>query len=138
MSEGNFWQEIKRNIGHIGHWSRIESHATADGFPDTVWTVFGTEAKIELKHATIKKKMEIRPSQVRWFRKNVKNQGNPWLFAKIERKAQVPVYLLFKGETVLEIYDITNIDTLIKMSDYAWTNSVDWSDFIEIILKEGT
>jgi len=135
-NESNLWQEIKTAIGHIGHWSRIESHATANGFPDTVWTILGTETKIELKHGTIKKKMKVRSSQVRWFRKNIKNGGKPWLFVKIERKAQVPVYLLFKGETVLKIYDITDINILGEMSDYAWFNSVDWDKFIEIILKE--
>jgi len=137
MSEANFWKEIKKNIGHIGHWSRIESHATADGFPDTAWTVMGTEAKIELKHGTIKKKIEIRPSQVRWFRKNVKNGGRPWLFAKIDNMVS-PIYLLFKGETVLEIYNITDTNTLAEMSDYAWIGKVPWDKFVEIILKEGT
>ena len=51
MSETNFWKEIKKNIGYIGHWSRIESHATADGFPDTVLTINSHETKMELKFA---------------------------------------------------------------------------------------
>ena len=130
MSEANFWKEIKKNVGHLGHWTRIESHATADGFPDTVLTIDAYETKIELKHA-IDKVPEIRPSQVRWFRKNVRNGGKPWVFAKIEING-VNNYFLIHGYMVQNMYD-KPLEFWLRTNIIKWEGKIDWNEFIKHI-----
>ena len=131
MSEANFWKEIKKNVGHIGHWNRIESHATADGFPDTAFSINGVGGTIELKYvASDLVPPDIRASQVRWFRKNVKNGGNCWLFSKIGN-----LYLLHKGYHVEFIHDF-NVDYWKMHAEGKWENKVDWDEFIALITKE--
>ena len=129
MSEANFWKEIKKNIGHIGQWSRIESHATANGFPDTVFTMSSNSAFIELKQEDNETKTpEIRPSQVRWFRKNIKNGGNSWLFSKIGN-----MYLLHKGEHVPTLCE-SDIAIWKELAHLIWTDDMEWDEFIYHVL----
>ena len=128
MSEANFWKEIKKNVGHVGHWSRIESHATADGFPDTVFTKNDTTAFIELKQEDDETKTpHIRPSQVRWFRREVRNGGNCWLFSKIGN-----TYLLHKGYHVGFLHTF-GIELWKMHAEGQWENNVDWDEFIKCI-----
>lgn len=133
MSEHNFWLEIKREIGHLGHWSRLESHATADGFPDTSLTAAELEVKIELKHSNKAEAPEIRPSQVRWFRRNIKHHGNPLLFAKLQVK-NTNYWLLFDGKTVIDgLYRMKKCSQWIAMADYRWADKMDWDELWKVL-----
>lgn len=131
MSEANFWKEVKKNIGHKGHWSRIESHATADGFPDTVFTIKNVDGFIELKQESDETKTPtIRPSQVRWFRRAVRNGSNCWLFSKIGN-----TYLLHEGFHVEFIYSF-EIEYWKMHANGKWENKVDWDEFLQLITGE--
>lgn len=132
MSETNFWKEIKNNVGHLGHWSRIESHATSDGFPDTVLTIDGFETKIELKYCNEKKPFEIRPSQIRWFRKNVRNGGEPWVFIKAEMKIRT-FYILARGRVIDYLEDKPLKTWLNPQLNKIWYDKMDWDEFLKCI-----
>ncbi len=130
MSEGNFWKEIRRNIGHLGHWSRIESHATADGFPDTIFTKDMNTAFIELKQEDNEAKTpHIRPSQVRWFRREVRNGGNCWLFSKIGN-----IYLLHKGYHV-EFLHSMGVEYWFMHAEGKWIDEMEWDELIYLLLN---
>jgi len=76
MSESALWKHMKKNIGHLGHFSRVESHETSSGIPDVDYCIRGVEGHIELKFAR-GKIPKIRGTQVRWFRDRAKQGGNP-------------------------------------------------------------
>lgn len=60
-----------------GHLSWVESHATSAGFPDVDCCHLGKIAQIELKVVKAKGKIEIRPTQYRWFKDRHKAGGEP-------------------------------------------------------------
>lgn len=133
-SEAAFWQEIKRNIGHLGHWSRIESHSTSEGFPDTSLTAAELEVKIELKYTNRIHAPEIRPSQVRWFRKNVKWGGNPLLFVKVQRLDNTNYWLLFNGVRVVNgLYKLKKTRQWMALADYKWADTMDWDELWKVL-----
>lgn len=76
MSEGNgaFWTYLQKHLPKEGHYTRIESHDTAPGFPDVVYTLNGTTGFIELKDAKrpgakypFKGESGLRAAQIRWM-----------------------------------------------------------------------
>lgn len=130
MSEANFWKEIKKNVGHKGHWTRIESHATADGFPDAVFTVNNVDGVIELKYENSNGETpEIRSSQIRWFRRAARNGSNCWLFSKVDN-----LYILHKGYKVPFIHD-KNLFIWIAEAKKVWIDNMDWVEFLALITK---
>ena len=130
MSEANFWIEIKKNVGHKGHWSRIESHATADGFPDTVFTIKMVDGFIELKQEDdYGKTPKIRPSQVRWFRRAARQGCNCWLFSKID-----DFYLLHEGKEVPALIDLP-FHEWVTSAKVVWKKHIDWNEFLALITK---
>lgn len=52
-----------------GHVVQLESHATANGVPDTNAHVMTRDVWIEMKFTRGNKKFEVRPSQKTWFRR---------------------------------------------------------------------
>lgn len=82
--ESDLWRylriSIKPQIG--GHWSRIESHATAIGVPDVNASRFGWDVWIELKQGD---DANIRPAQYRWIKDRLKEGNkNIWIIHQQE------------------------------------------------------
>lgn len=129
MSEANLWEEMKKSIGHFGHFSRIESHDTSPGFPDVNFCVLGFEGNVELKFSDDLKHMpEIRPSQIRWMNKRVKCGGNPWLLVKWGN-----TYMLIRGQYAKFIYKSNNIDLWVNYSVRTWS-TMNWAEMLDIML----
>lgn len=78
MSESSFWNYLRKLLPKGGHYTRIESHDTAAGFPDVHYTLNGNSGTIELKDAKrpgakypFKGESGIRPSQRRWMAEEI-------------------------------------------------------------------
>ncbi len=80
MSEASFWGYLRKLLPKEGHYTRIESHDTAPGFPDVHFTLNGTSGTIELKDAKrpgakypFKGESGLRPAQIRWIAEEIDN-----------------------------------------------------------------
>lgn len=78
MSEASFWKYLRKLLPAYGHFTRIESHDTASGFPDVHFTLEGKSGTIELKDAKrpgakhpFSGKSGLRRSQITWIREEV-------------------------------------------------------------------
>lgn len=131
MSENNFWHQLRNGIYHKGHFSRIESHATSNGFPDIDFCTLGISGQIELKYTNSMTAPEIRPSQVRWFKKRTKHDGNAWLFVKVE--VDKTFYLLIPQDRVVEVASQSHIMDWFKYSIHIWEGQMNWDDFLDTI-----
>lgn len=83
MSEASFWKYLQKILPKDGHYTRIESHDTASGFPDVHYTLNGTSGTIELKDAKrpgakypFSRESGLRRSQVRWIETETEAHGN--------------------------------------------------------------
>jgi len=131
MSESGFWKYMSKNVKHMGHFNRIESHDLSVGFPDVEYCIASCCSTIELKYGA-NEVPEIRPSQVRWFNKRIKHGGNPWLFAHIIVKGE-DHYLLFKGKHVKILCKSDDLAEWFSLSHRSWTGKVDWSSLIRVL-----
>ena len=82
MSESSFWTYLRKRLPKGGHYTRIESHDTATGFPDVHYTYHGNSGTIELKDAKrpgakfpFRRESELRKSQLDWIRDEVNTGG---------------------------------------------------------------
>jgi hypothetical protein len=73
MSESSFWKYLSKLLP-TGHYTRVESHDTAAGFPDVHYTLNGNSGTIELKDAKrpgakhpFKGESGLRRSQITWM-----------------------------------------------------------------------
>lgn len=92
------------------HLSWIESHETSPGIPDieycvkTPHQIGGVVGNIELK--ALGDNMEVRPSQLKWFRERMAAGGNPLILVKVYidsprkflmKKSDTEVHELYPG-----------------------------------------
>lgn len=78
MSEASFWKYLSKLLPQDGHFTRIESHDTAPGFPDVHYTLDGKSGTIELKDAKcpgakypFRGKSGLRKSQITWMEQEI-------------------------------------------------------------------
>jgi len=83
VSEASFWTYLSKLLPKEGHYSRIESHDTASGFPDVVYTLNGSSGTIELKDAKrpgakhpFKGESGLRKSQITWINEELAANGD--------------------------------------------------------------
>jgi hypothetical protein len=90
-SEHNLWTRIRTNIGHRGHFVRMEFNPEA-GIPDVDYCIKGTEGKIELKHTAIVPARAntavftnggLRDAQIAWIYTRVRHGGRVWILSQI-------------------------------------------------------
>jgi len=130
--EGDLWLQFAEHMKPYGHFSRVESPETSDGIPDIDFCIAGTESHMELKfnNGDRAKKDFIRPSQVRWFRKRIKEGGHPWLFA-LFLVGGTRYYMLF--DDLSEIYDARDYSTWARHSFRTWHGKMNWDQLASII-----
>ena len=82
MSEASFWNYLRKLLPKEGHYTRIESHDTAVGFPDVHYTLNGISGTIELKDAKrpgakypFSRESGLRRSQIAWIRDELDASG---------------------------------------------------------------
>lgn len=83
---------LRKYLGTLlgGHLSQIESHATANGVPDTNHHAGGRDNWLELKWTHGKKKFKLRPSQMTWFRRRGRaGARNLWVLWRHEIDGQI-------------------------------------------------
>lgn len=133
MSEQNFWEEMSSNLGHRGHFSRVESHSTSAGIPDIDFCMSDVESHIELKYGDEKKAPSIRPSQVKWFARRVKAGGHPIIIAKIVLK-DGPRYCFYSGSKARELYDAKTSQDWLDLANLVYCSPA-WDTFYYKILE---
>jgi hypothetical protein len=86
VSEASFWNYLRKLLPKEGHYTRIESHDTAVGFPDVHYTLNGISGTIELKDAKrpgakfpFSRESGLRRSQVIWIRDEIAAEGHIFL-----------------------------------------------------------
>lgn len=145
MSESGLWNEMRNNIGHLGHFSRVESGATSAGIPDVDFCLdLGFEGHIELKFAdlgceakprTLKKNF-VRPTQVKWFRNRAKAGSiSNWIFAKFIRCGK-PHYLLFTGYNIENLAKTNKPDDWVLLANYVWHDEMNWKELVNYLTKK--
>jgi len=92
MIERTFWAKIRAKVGHLGHFSRVESLCTV-GYPDVDYCVDGVSGKIELKYkrewpkktdTPVFLKGGLREAQVVWIENRVRAGGLVWILAGVD------------------------------------------------------
>lgn len=131
MSEGKLWKEMSKNIGHLGHFSRVESHETSSGIPDVDYCINGTEGHVELKHGN-NSAPRIRGTQVRWFRHRIKAGGYPWMFTHIVIKKK-DYYMLHKAAQMIELATERDVDVWLNTAAFVWSGSMGWHELVECL-----
>lgn len=133
MSEQHMWEEIRDNIGHLGHFCRVESGLTSPGIPDIEYCIEGVRNNLELKHADKKARPKVRPTQVRWFRKRNRAGGRPWLFLRDDRGV-TPMYYLFDCKTVPKLARL-HVDEWLPLAFRTWAGKMDWHQFFGMLIS---
>lgn len=91
MSEHSLWERIRNNIGHRGHFTRLEFNPEA-GVPDVDFCIKGVEGKIELKYTgaaparadtPVFKHGGLRDPQVIWIYTRWRHGGNVFVLPQI-------------------------------------------------------
>jgi hypothetical protein len=144
MSESNLWSYISSNIGHKGHFNRMESHATALGFPDVEYCIGGLCGQLELKYFEKGKKLPIvRPAQIGWFTQRVNAGGYPWILLKMQGFGNKPKANFFligphdiqKIDPVLKVLvwkdSIEGLSMLTQIAKYNWVGSIDFDELLD-------
>ena len=129
--EKSFWMQICLYLFPHGHFSRVESGATASGIPDVDYCVNGVESHIELKVCSdTRKGVKLRDTQYRWFRERVEAGGHPVLLLKVI--GSIPSYYLFYGKTIVEMkgHRHTMLRYWDNHADASWEGSINFEDLI--------
>lgn len=124
MSESNLWNWLRDVALPLGQYSRIESGATAPGFPDVSCQILEVPSfTLELKfsctpEATMPFTPEhgMRRSQIRWIKENIQNGGTVFIIAEV-----TPHIYIFRGHVADQINGANHakleglaIDTIFK------------------------
>lgn len=124
MSEASFWKYLSKLLPKEGHYTRIESHDTAPGFPDVDYTLNGNRGKIELKDAKrpgakypFKGQSGLRSSQFRWMNEELAADGDERLFLALQCGDRV--YLLKAALYYDELHRMTE-DEIYHVATVRW------------------
>ena len=132
MSESRLWQYIDNNIGHIGHFSRVESPNTSSGIPDVDYCIKGFTNHLELKYSGTSW-AKLRPTQSAWFRRRVKNGGVP-LLLHMNAKLGIPEYAVIKGLFVPNLVKFKTEDWY-EFAHVVWQEKINWDELIQILVN---
>ncbi len=122
MNESNTWDFMKIVLP-LGHYSRIESHDTAPGFPDVHYQIPpGICGTMELKcaknaQATIpfpadSEQGGLRRSQLKWIKDNLEFNGTVWIVAEVTPYIHIipgSRATKFNGATRLQLFEISKM-----------------------------
>jgi hypothetical protein len=121
MSEDSFWNYLRTLLPAQGHYTRIESHDTAPGFPDVHYTLEGVTGTIELKDAKkpgakypFRGQSGLRKGQRVWMRQQTDSGGLIFLALQCGDR----VYILRTTDTD-NVHDILHIMTEEDVSNSA-------------------
>lgn len=124
VSEASFWKYLRKLLPKEGHYTRIESHDTAPGFPDVHYTLNGNRGLIELKDAKrpgakypFSRESGLRSSQITWIDTELEANGDERLFLALQCGDRV--YLLKAALYYDELHRMTE-DAIIRVASVKW------------------
>lgn len=124
MSEASFWKYLLKLLPKEGHYTRIESHDTAPGFPDVHYTLNGNRGLIELKDAKrpgakhpFSGASGLRKTQIRWINEELTADGDERLFLALQCGDRV--YLLKAALYYDELHCMTE-DEIARVAVVQW------------------
>jgi hypothetical protein len=122
MSEASFWNYLRKLLPKEGHYTRIEAHDTAAGFPDVHYTLEGYSGTIELKDAKrpgdkhpFKGQSGLRRSQIAWMTEECDKGGKVVLALQCGDR----VYLV-KADLYFDELHRTTEEELTRIADVHW------------------
>lgn len=136
MSEASLWDRIRDNVGHMGHFARLEFIPEA-GIPDVDFCVRGVEGKIELKFrgdepardgTPVFKHKGIRDSQLAWIHTRVRHGGRVWIFAQVHRTLYLVPGARVRDFNQLNLLELAQAATWLgndRMGTKGWYEFVD-------------
>ena len=138
MSEKNFWNLIRNNLGLKMY--RVENRV-ASGMPDVHYISDKGSGWIELKYVPEfprKGRLKIgrRPSQWLWHETYQRHGGKSWLLIRVGRRGVI----LVKGDRSREIAKGISVHDVIKKSDWSHMGnfeSKDWDNLKGAINEQG-
>lgn len=139
MSEAKLWRTLRNAIGHVGHWDRIESHATSQGRPDVNWCTESCVADIELKIYDVKRGgFILRANQNAWMQQRTRAGvgGNAWIFARFD-SVEGPIYLLIPGNRSRALIHERSYEAWHNQAAWVWQGEVDWTIWMNLV-RAGT
>jgi len=129
VSEARLREYMLKNIDDQGHFCRVEAHDSQPGIPDISYTIQGFNGWIELKYGSRGKPPVLRKMQWVWFRRNVKQGGNPLIFVGIQGM-ETTRYGLIHGSKYDDLYRHRSILPWINAMDRHWDGQVRWPEFL--------
>ena len=99
--ETKFWNVIKKNTGHLVHWTRIESWA-GQGIPDLHGIRQGRTVFVELK-VTESDRINLSPFQIAWNYKHVLHGGRSFIMLQHLKGRSLyifPCFLLHSASSI--------------------------------------
>lgn len=137
--EQKLWDELRPEFNKAGHCCRVESHATAIGFPDVDYCLRGVEGSLELKVWTPRtKKPLLRTSQGFWHAKREQAGGNCWTLLQYKWPKQQEIYVLFKGNEnrVLLDHKLVSVADTYSFAFAVWRVELDTKELISYLANQ--
>jgi hypothetical protein len=140
VSEASFWSYLRKLLPADGHYTRLESHDTAAGFPDVHYTLNGNSGTIELKDAKrpgakypFKAQSGLRRSQITWMTAQCDAGGRVFLALQCGDR----VYVLKADLYFDELHRMTE-DDIYRVATVRWRKGVGVpvTDLIEALLTD--
>lgn len=101
--ENRLWKIIKPLFPVNTNVNRIESHATALGFPDLEICATGVPMTVELKAVhKITDDVKIRASQISWAKRRIRAGGNPLILLWVE---EIDNFYVIGGSDIVGLQD---------------------------------
>lgn len=131
MSEVALWNYVHNNIGHLGHFSRIESGDTAAGIPDVEYCIGGISGHLELKSST-----KLRQSQFVWMRDRLRAGG---IVNVLWQDGQKKEWRLIPGDSAVNarLHMYTSKPYWIAQSRLTWKASINWEELVRFMTGKG-
>lgn len=133
MSEDALWDRIRRNVGHRGHFTRIEYNPTA-GVPDVQYVIKGVEGWLELKFredTPVRAETPaflhggLRDDQIAWNYTHHRHGGRAYVLAQVENA------LLLVSSAYARRFNVMTMHQLHKASVWSTVVKVDWNGLVK-------
>jgi hypothetical protein len=132
MSEKRLWEYLFGNVGHLGHFSRVETHESSAGYPDVSYTIDGFNGHIELKFSKGKRPPTLKPSQSAWFRMRVKHGGRPLVFFGYEENGKNQ-FAIIQAPMVPDLVKANSVKQWLSAASKVWYNKVNWDELVHYL-----
>lgn len=124
VSEAAFWKYLQKLLPKDGHYTRVESHDTAQGFPDVYYSLNNNRGLIELKDAKrpgakypFSRESGLRKSQIRWLDDELVANSDSNLFLALQCGDRV--YLLKAALYYDELHNMTE-EEIFRVANIKW------------------